>query len=94
MVPEKPCNAGGLDTSWREERECFMCTETRGGKFAGVGDGGSYWSTPTSGLIPAAVRETAIMLFRTTCGGVTLVVMKDETFIFDSTSRLLLRMRD
>jgi len=28
--------------------------------------------------IPAAVRETAVMLFRTTGGGVTLVVMRDE----------------
>jgi hypothetical protein len=26
----------------------------------------------------AAVRETAVMLFRTTCSDVTLVVMRDE----------------
>jgi hypothetical protein len=78
-VPEKPCNAGGLDTSCRDERESFMWMETRGGKFASVGDGGAYWSTSmTSGLIPAAVRDTAVMLFRTICGDVTLVVMRDE----------------
>jgi hypothetical protein len=78
-VPEKPCNAGGLDTSCRDERESLTWMATRGGKFASVGDGGAYWSTSmTSGLIPAAVRETAVMLFRTTCGDVTLVVMRDE----------------
>ena len=49
--------------------------------FAGMGDGGAYWSTVTStcsGHMPAAFSITAVTLFWTICGGVMLVVMRDE----------------
>ena len=56
-----------------------MWMETREVKLASVRDGGAYCSSSmTRGLIPAAVRETAVMLVRTTCGGMTLLIMRDE----------------
>ena len=66
----------------------FYVDEDTKSKFASVGDCGAYcFSLMASGLIPAAVRETVVMLFRTICGGVTLVIMRDKTGVLWSPER-------